>query len=155
MISLFLIYLNHIFNRRYSSLQRKTNLRLFNRGFLRMNTSTRIISDDLLNNFLPCRKCGNKPIIEDSWGFDYRESFIRCPNDCCHNSILFDEKLSKMAIKWNKINENIYVPKEKPHQIKQSCYYCKRKQKCQNVLGENNNYKKLHVCSEFLNEFAG
>lgn len=120
-----------------------------------MNKSTRIISDNLLNNFLPCRKCGNKPIIEDSWGFDYRESFIRCTNDCCNNSILFDEKLSKMAIKWNKINENIYTPAEKPHQIKQSCYYCKRKQKCQNVLSENNNYKKLHVCSEFLNEFAG
>ena len=121
-----------------------------------MNKSTRIISDNLLNNFLPCRKCGNKPIIEDiSWDFYYREAFIRCPNDCCNNSILFDEKLSKMAIKWNKINENIYTPKEKPHQIKQSCYYCKRKQKCQNVLSENNNYKKLHVCSEFLNEFAG
>lgn len=80
-----------------------------------MNKSTRIISDNLLNNFLPCRKCGNKPIIEDSWGFDYRESFIRCTNDCCNNSILFDEKLSKMAIKWNKINENIYTPAEKPH----------------------------------------
>lgn len=121
-----------------------------------MNKSIRNVPQDLLDNFLPCRKCGNKPIIEDiSWESYYREAFIRCPNVECHNSILFDEKLSKMAIKWNKINENIYTPKEKPHQIKQSCYYCKRKQKCQNVLGENNNYKKLHVCSEFLNEFAG
>jgi hypothetical protein len=70
-----------------------------------------------LDNFLPCRKCGNKPIIEDiSYGFDcYREAFIRCPTVECHNSILFDEELSKMEIKWNKINENIYVPKEKPH----------------------------------------
>ena len=69
-----------------------------------------------MDNFLPCRKCGNKPIIEDiSWESYYREAFIRCPNVECHNSILFDEKLSKMAIKWNKINENIYTPKEKPH----------------------------------------
>ena len=121
-----------------------------------MNKSIRNVPQDLLDNFLPCRKCGNKPIIEDvSWESYYREAFIRCPTAECHNSILFDEELSKMAIKWNKINENIYTPAEKPHQIKQSCYYCKRKQKCQNVLSENNNYKKLHVCSEFLNEFAG
>ena len=119
---------------------------------IKMKNNIRQIPYDLRNNFLPCRKCGSIPIIQDCYhdsGFGWTESFIRCPNEKCWNKINCDDKLHKMHKKWNKRNGNIFVPQSKPILIKNNCFNCNHKENCQFTFDLKNNQLKLYVCENF------